>query len=184
MSKPGTNCSRMRIEGQMTTPLPERPSKPASEIIASAGSFEATTSWLTVSQEMIDRFAEATQDFQFIHVDPERAKAETPFGGTIAHGMLTLSLLSRLAIEVLPRPEETAMGINYGFDKVRFLVPVRSGARIRGIFRLVESSMRKEHELLSKFNVTVEIENVDKPALVAEWYTMAVLKPGNGANGV
>lgn len=166
----------------MPTDPASRPAKPAADIIASAGKFEAISSWIEISQQIIDLFAEATDDHQFIHVDPDRAAAETPFGGTIAHGMLSLSLLSKMAYEVLPRPQEAVMGINYGFDKVRFLAPVRCGSRIRGVFRLSECQRRKEHELLSKYNVTLEIENEDKPALVAEWYTMAVLQSDDGAS--
>ncbi len=100
------------------------------------------SSWRTVSQEMIDKFADATDDHQFIHVDPARAAAETPFGGTIAHGFLSLSLLSTLAYETIPPVRESGIGVNYGFDRVRFAAPVKSGARIRGRFRLVELTVR------------------------------------------
>jgi acyl dehydratase len=96
-----------------------------------------TSNWLTVDQSMIDTFADATRDHQFIHVDPVRAAAETPFGGTIAHGFLTLSLLSTLAFDIMPGVHGTRMGVNYGFEKVRFMSPVKSGARVRGKFRLV-----------------------------------------------
>lgn len=148
---------------------------PAAEIIARAGSFEAVSSWVHVTQDMIDRFAEATGDHQFIHVDPVRAAAQTPFGGTIAHGFLTLSLLSAMAYEVLPAPAEAAMGINYGFDRIRFLAPVPAGARVRARFQLVECGERKPGELLSRYNVTVEIEGSDAPALAADWLGLAVL---------
>ncbi len=148
---------------------------PAAEIKALAGTFSAQSSWHLVTQEMIDHFAEATSDHQFIHVDPVRAKAETPFGGTIAHGFLTLSLLSAMAYEVLPAPTEAVMGINYGFDKIRFLTPVPAGARVRGSFRLVECGERKPGELLSRYEVAVEIEGVDSPALVADWLGLAIL---------
>ena len=133
------------------------------------------TDWREVTQEMIDTFARATDDHQFIHVDPVRAKAETPFGGTIAHGFLTLSLLSGLAYEVLPTPAEAVMGINYGFDKIRFLAPVPAGSRIRAQFRLVECEERKPGELLSRYGVAVEIEGVDTPALMADWLGLAIL---------
>ena len=125
--------------------------------------------WREVTQEMINQFADATDDHQFIHVDPERAAKETPFGGTIAHGFLTLSLLSTLAYEALPMLEGATMGINYGFDKLRFMSPVRSGKRVRGRFVLAEAKLRKPNELQSRTNVTVEIEGEDKPALVADW---------------
>jgi acyl dehydratase len=131
--------------------------------------------WREVSQEHIDRFAEVTDDRQFIHVDPARAKAETPFGGTIAHGFLTLSLLSALGAEVIPRLEGRRMGINYGFDRVRFLSPVRAGARVRGRFRLMDVAMQGGREVMIRYAVTVEIEGEPKPALAAEWLTLAVL---------
>lgn len=153
---------------------------PAVEITGLAGTFEGHSPWMEITQEMIDKFADVVFDHQFIHVDPERASAETPFGGTIAHGFLTLSLLSAMAYETLPRANEAVMGINYGFDKIRFLAPVPAGSRIRGLFRLSECEMRRENELLSKYNVTVEIEGSDTPALVAEWYGMAVLSNGGG----
>ena len=131
--------------------------------------------WVEVSQDQIDRFADATGDHQFIHVDPARAVAETPFGGTIAHGFLTLSLLSKLAGEALPQIEGRVMGINYGFERVRFLSPVRSGSRVRGRFVLQSAGPRGEREILMRFAVTVEIENEDKPALAAEWLTLSVM---------
>ena len=98
--------------------------------------------WITVDQTMIDRFAEATDDHQFIHTDPARAAAETPFGGTIAHGFLSLSLLSAMNFDCLPRVIEQTMGINYGFDKVRFMTPVKSGAKVRGRFTMAEARFR------------------------------------------
>jgi acyl dehydratase len=140
------------------------------------GGEERLSDWLTVDQPMIDLFAEATIDHQFIHVDPVRAKAEAPFGGTIAHGFLTLSLLSRLAFDALPGVEHTRMGINYGFDKVRFLNPVKSGARVRGRFKLVDLTERAV-SLQSAWDATIEIEGAVKPALTAHWITLAVLSP-------
>jgi acyl dehydratase len=131
------------------------------------------SSWQAVDQGMIDRFADATGDHQFIHVDPQRA-AETPFGGTIAHGFLTLSLLSALGQEALPAIRDRIMGINYGFDRVRFLSPVRSGVRVRGRFILTEIVERSATEAALHYRVTVEIEGADKPALAAEWITLAV----------
>ena len=135
--------------------------------------------WLTVGQPMIDTFADATLDHQFIHVDPVRAAAETPFGGTIAHGFLTLSLLSRLAFDALPGVRHTRMGINYGFERVRFLQPVKAGARVRGRFRLVGLTERAV-SLQSAWDASVEIENAVKPALTAHWITLAVLDPPDG----
>lgn len=149
---------------------------PIKEIMARAGNFETTSQWVEVSQAMINQFADATHDHQFIHVDEARAKAETPYGGTIAHGFLTLSLLSKFAIDAMPKATETVRSINYGFDKIRFLTPVRSGSRIRGNFQLAECTERKPGEFLSRYNVSVEIEGEEKPALIAEWLGMAVTK--------
>ncbi len=135
--------------------------------------------WLLVDQPTIDTFAQATRDHQFIHVDPVRAAAETPFGGTIAHGFLTLSLLSPLAFDALPGIEGTRMGVNYGFDAVRFVSPVRSGARVRGRFRLVGLHERAA-SVQSTWEASVEIEGAAKPALTARWLTLAMLEPSAG----
>ena len=132
------------------------------------------SAWHTVDQAMIDSFAATTGDHQFIHVDPVRA-AETPFGGTVAHGFLTLSLLPRLAAGVLPVIEGRALSINYGFDKIRFVAPVRAGASIRAHFVLRGLEERAPHEILIRYAVTVAIEGEEKPALVAEWLTLAIL---------
>jgi acyl dehydratase len=129
--------------------------------------------WRSINQEQIDRFAKATDDHQFIHVDPGRAE-RTMFRGTIAHGFLTLSLLPSFAEEALPNLEGKKIGVNYGLDKVRFISPVRSGARIRGRFVLDEFSRRADAEIRLRHKVTVEIADGDKPALVAEWLTLAV----------
>ncbi|KXF76122.1 nodulation protein NodN [Paramesorhizobium deserti] len=134
--------------------------------------------WRVVTQEMIDKFADATDDHQFIHVDPERAAKETPFGGTIAHGFLTLSLLSTLAFEALPMIQGATMGINYGFDKVRFMAPVKSGARVRARFKLAEADIRPSGRVVNHYEVTLEIENSLKPALTATWLTIAVVETG------
>lgn len=130
---------------------------------------------MTVTQDMIDTFADATHDHQFIHIDEERARAETPFGGTIAHGFLSLSLLSKFYVEAIPPVSGTRMGINYGFEKVRFLMPVRAGSRVRGHLRLVSAVERNPGEILSTHSVTVEIEGVEKPALAAEWINMILV---------
>jgi acyl dehydratase len=135
-----------------------------------------SSSWVTVDQTMIDKFADVTRDHQFIHVDPERAKRETPFGGTIAHGYLTLSLLAGFGYEALPTVANRAMGINYGLDKVRFLSPVRAGSRLRAHFKLAEMTERSPKEVLFKYQVTVEIEGEERPALIAESLGMAVLQ--------
>ncbi|WP_201859240.1 MaoC family dehydratase [Microvirga soli] len=133
------------------------------------------SSWKTIDQDRIDRFAAVTEDLQFIHVDPERALAEAPFGGTIAHGFLTLSLLSAMGQEALPTIRDRTMGINYGLERVRFLSPVSVGARLRGRFTLSEVSMRSDTQALLRYQVTVEIDGAEKPALAAEWITLAML---------
>ncbi len=141
------------------------------------GTEMGVSDWITVDQTMIDSFAKATLDDQFIHTDPERAKAESPFGGTIAHGFLTLSLLSALNYDALPRIREQTMGINYGFDAIRFVAPVKSGARVRGRFTLAETRFRGASMLMTTSDVTVEIENEKKPALTARWTTISQFNP-------
>ncbi len=131
--------------------------------------------WREIRQGDIDSFAEVTGDHQFIHVDEARALAETAFGGTIAHGFLTLSLLSAFGLEALPPIANKRMGVNYGFERVRFLSPVRSGARVRGRFSLARLERRRANEVLLGYDVTVEIEGGAKPALAALWLTLAVL---------
>ena len=124
--------------------------------------------WITISQADIDAFADVTGDHQFIHVDPEAAKA-TPFRGTIAHGFLTLSLLSQMAAGVMLRPDGIKMAVNYGFERVRFIAPVRSGKRVRGRFTLVRMDEKNPGQYQFVHNVVVEIEGEDKPALIADW---------------
>lgn len=136
---------------------------------AMVGKEIGVSSWHLIDQPRIDSYADVIEDHQFIHVDPERAKKETAFGTTIAHGFLTMSLLSIMSYEVMPVIAGTTMGVNYGFDKLRFISPVRSGKRVRGRFVLAEAKLRKPNELQSRTNVTVEIEGEDKPALVADW---------------
>ena len=127
------------------------------------------SAWHTVDQSRIDAFADVTEDHQFIHIDPERAARETPFGATVAHGFLTLSLLSVFSYEALPKIEGATMGVDYGFDKLRFVSPVRAGSRVRGRFTLTEAKMRGPNELLSRTSVSVEIDGETKPALAADW---------------
>jgi acyl dehydratase len=138
------------------------------EIRSRIGTEVGVSSWLTVDQERIDAFADATEDQQFIHIDPDAA-AQTPFGGTIAHGFLSLSLLSRMAAEATLLPEGLKMAVNYGFDRVRFLAPVKSGKRVRGRFTLDSVEEKAPGQLLMRHKVTVEIEGEEKPALTAEW---------------
>jgi acyl dehydratase len=127
--------------------------------------------WLVVDQDRISGFADATEDRQFIHIDPDAA-SRTPFGGTIAHGFLTLSLLSRMAAEVVLVPDTTKMVVNYGLDRIRFLAPVRSGKRIRSRFRLDGVDEKAPGQILLRHDVTIEIEGEDKPALSAQWLTL------------
>ncbi len=136
---------------------------------AMVGQEIGVSSWHLIDQSRIDLYADVIEDHQFIHVDPDRAKKETAFGGTVAHGFLTMSLMSIMSYEVMPVIEGTTMGVNYGFDKLRFISPVRAGRRVRGRFTLAEARLRKDKELQSRTNVTVEIEGEDKPALVADW---------------
>ncbi|MCZ2159085.1 MaoC family dehydratase [Bartonella sp. 220] len=130
--------------------------------------------WRLVTQDMINQFACATDDHQWIHVDEERAK-KTPFGGTIAHGFLTLSLLSALAYQALPELEGATMGINYGFDKVRFMSPVKTGARVRARFVLNDAEIRPSGRVVFYYGVTVEVEQLKKPALTAQWLIVAMV---------
>lgn len=130
--------------------------------------------WIEITQERVDQFAEATNDYQFIHVDPEKA-AQTPFGGPIAHGFLSLSLLSYLNAQNAIVPENLVMGINYGSDKVRYLMPVRVGKRIRSKQKVLEVSEKNPGQWLIKNAVTVEIEGEETPALVAEILSMMVV---------
>ena len=138
------------------------------DIRARVGQPIGTSDWIEVGQDRIDAFAEATEDRQFIHVDPALA-AQTPFGGTIAHGFLSLSLLSRMAADVMQVPDTTKMAINYGLDRVRFIAPVRAGKRVRGHFTLAAADDKAPGQLLLRHSVTVEIEGEEKPALTAEW---------------
>ena len=138
------------------------------EIHSRVGSEIGGSGWLTIDQARIDAFAEATEDRQFLHTDPAAA-AQTPFGGTIAHGFLSLSLLSRMAADAMLIPASVKMAVNYGLDRVRFLAPVRSGKRVRGRFILDSVEEKAPGQVLMRHTVTVEIEDEDKPALTAVW---------------
>jgi acyl dehydratase len=148
---------------------------PAGELASLVG-HSFVSRWMIVDQERIDAFAKVTEDEQFIHVDPERAGA-TAFGGTVAHGFLTLSLLSAMAYSALPRIEGAVHGVNYGFDRVRFIHPVRSGSQVRGRFTLQAVTPRSARECQLSYEVSVEIEGAHKPALAATWLTMQVMAP-------
>lgn len=142
-------------------------------LTARVGSELGVSDWVTVDQAMIDAFAEVTGDHQWIHTDPVRA-SQTPFGGTIAHGFLTLSLASRLAQQAVAPPEGVVMGVNYGLDRVRFLAPVRSGSRLRGRFVLEAVRRRDAVSLLRTVGLTVEMEDSPGPALAATWLGLSV----------
>ena len=144
------------------------------EVQRRVGEEIGVSSWLMIDQERIDAFADATEDRQFIHIDPAAA-ARTPFGGTIAHGFLSLSLLSRMGAETMLLPDATKMAINYGLDRVLFLAPVRSGKRVRGRFTLDSVEEKGPGQMLMRHSVTVEIEGEDKPALSAVWLALIVL---------
>jgi acyl dehydratase len=144
------------------------------EITARIGTEIGTSEWVTIDQARIDAFAEVTEDRQYIHVDPEAA-AQSDFGGTVAHGFLTLSLLSRFAADVMLVPPELKMAVNYGFNNVRFLAPVPVGAKVRGIFRLTNIEEKGPGKLLMHHNVMVDIDVTEKPALTADWLGLLVL---------
>ena len=131
--------------------------------------------WLLVDQERINQFADATGDHQYIHVDSERA-AQTPFGTTIAHGFLTMSLMVLMGYEGSTKLKNSVMGINYGFDKLRFINPVKVNSKIRGRFRLISAEEKNTNQWLLKHNITVEIAGEEKPALVADWLGMTVVE--------
>ena len=143
-------------------------------IRARIGEEVGVSAWLAMDQERIAAFAEATEDRQFIHVDPDAA-ARTPFGGTIAHGFLSLSMLSRMAAEAMLVPDTMKMAVNYGLDRVRFITPVRAGKRIRGRFTLDSVEEKAPGQILMRHTVTVEIEGEDKPALTAQWLGLLIV---------
>ncbi len=138
-----------------------------SNLAGKIGEVIGTSEWLLIDQDRINAFADVTDDHQFIHINPDLAKM-TPFGGTIAHGFLTLSMLSKLMATAGPLPQ-TKMSINYGFNKIRFLTPVRSGSRIRAHFKMLELEEKRPGQWQQTVEATVEIEGSDKPAFVAEW---------------
>ncbi|MFT5798955.1 MAG: acyl dehydratase [Candidatus Azotimanducaceae bacterium] len=138
-----------------------------------------TSSWQTVTQEAVNEFANCTGDRQWIHIDVERAKKESPFGGPVAHGYLTLSLLSAMAMEIGVAPKGTAAALNYGLDKVRFLSPVLVGSKVRLHTKLVGFDRKDNGQYLMKTENSMEIEGADKPALLAE--SLAILVPGPDA---
>jgi acyl dehydratase len=146
---------------------------PKDEMVNAVGTKFEPSAWIEISQERINDFADCTEDHQFIHIDEEKA-AQTPFGGTIAHGFLTLSLLAKLVEGSGVVPENTVMGINYGFDKVRFLAPVRAGKRVRANVEVTGVDRKDDNRFLIRQAVSVEIEGEETPALVADWLSMVV----------
>jgi acyl dehydratase len=145
------------------------------QLAAQQGQVIGRSNWMEIDQDRINRFAEVTEDYQFIHIDPARAAAQTPFGGTIAHGFLTLSLLSYLNASVFPDIEDRVMTFNYGLNKVRFLNPVKAGARIRSEVTLKSVTEKDGGRYLCEYGVTVEIEGEETPALIAEQLAMHVI---------
>ncbi|MCG9515266.1 MaoC family dehydratase [Acinetobacter pittii] len=141
------------------------------QLVELQGQALGSSQWMTIDQSMINTFADVTQDHQFIHVDEEAAR-QTPFGGTIAHGFLTLSLLSAMAAQVLPTVQGQKSGVNYGINNLRFISPVHSGKRVRGHFHLKNVSQKNKGSYQLIMEVTIEIEDEAKPALVTEWLTL------------
>ena len=146
-----------------TTPVP------VADLVAREGQEIGVTRWFHMDQDRVNQFADCTEDWYFIHTDPDKAKTETPWGGTIAHGFLTASLLSAMAYDVVPRIDGVAHGVNYGFDKLRFVSPVPVGSNVRGRFVLKKADMSKDNEITLTYNVTIEIEGQERPAVVADW---------------
>ena len=138
--------------------------------------------WFTIDQERIDKFADLTEDWQYIHVDPIAAK-NTSFNGTIAHGFLTVSLLSAMYYDAIPVIEGSELGVNYGFDKLRFLSPVKVGSKVRGHFELTDIREGRPFEISTTWRVEVEIEGFEKPALVAHWIGRQYLSKGLSQDG-
>ncbi len=150
------------MEGPVRTASPE-------QMRAAVGTEMGVSNWVTIDQPMVDAFAHLTQDTYFIHVDPERARRETPYGGTIAHGFLTLSLVANMAYEVCPYVEGSKSMVNYGFNRLRFVAPVPTGSRVRARFKLRDFDTSSPTQWQTTYDVTIEIEGAERPALVAEW---------------
>jgi acyl dehydratase len=147
-----------------------------SELQQKIGQTLGVSDWQRIDQALIDRFAELTHDRHFIHIDPARAQTEGPYGGTIAHGFLILSLLSHMAEQSLPACEGLVSAVNYGFDTVRFLAPVRSGSRVRAHFTLAAAGRRAATQVLIRYEARVEIEGEAGPALIADWLSLIFLQ--------
>lgn len=143
----------------------------AADLQAAVGTDLGTSDWIAIEQNRVNQFADVTEDHQYIHIDPEAAK-DSPFGGPIAHGFLTLSLLSKFSEQGSIAIEGVNMGVNYGFEKLRFLAPVKVGKRVRGHFKLKAADEKRPGQFLLTYEVTVEIEGEEKPALIADWLGM------------
>ena len=150
------------------------PLVPVAQLQDYVGKELGRSEWLTIDQQRVDRFADCTGDHQFIHVDPEKA-AQTPFGGTIAHGFLSLSLLPMLSGDLLVVPEGTRMGVNYGLDSLRFIQPVRVGSRVRLGLTLIDAHEKNPGQWLLKARAVMEIEGSEKPAYIAETLALCIL---------
>jgi len=146
-----------------------KPAMERDDYIRMVGSEVGVSNWHLVDQKRIDAFADITEDHQYIHVDPERAARETPYGTTVAHGFLTVSMLSVFSYEALPKIAGAKRGVNYGFDRLRFISPVKAGSQLRGRFTLISAKMRGADVLETHTSVAVEIQGAVKPALVADW---------------
>ncbi len=155
-----------------------RPEISLGELEAKLGEEIGVSDWLVVDQDLIDDFARVTRDHQFIHVDPARAASEGPYAGTVAHGLLTLSLLPTLSESALPKIAGIRSSVNYGFDRVRFLAPVPSGARVRARFRLKTINLRAPGAVLTTWEVQVEIEGAERPAIVTDWLGLRYMEAG------
>ncbi|MED5533710.1 MAG: MaoC family dehydratase [Pseudomonadota bacterium] len=154
--------------------MPRFPILPT-ELSSLVGVETGVSDWITVDQPRINAFAACTEDFQFIHIDPVEAKEKAGFDSTIAHGFLVLSLFSNFAVQAAVALERAQVSINYGFEKLRFLTPVVSGTRVRGRFVLADAVERKPDQWLLSYDVTVEIEDQSRPAIVARWITLQIL---------
>ena len=142
---------------------------------ARVGADFGVTDWMLIDQPMVNTFAKLTQDEYFIHVDPERAARETPYGGTIVHGFFTLSMLAQMGYQACPAVEGTKSGVNYGFNRLRFVSPVKTGSRVRGHFKLKSFEVDPGKRWTATWDVSVEIEGEGKPAIVAEWLNAGFL---------
>ena len=145
------------------------------ELQAQVGGEPRLSRWFKLDQERIDTFADATEDWQWIHTDPDRAVEESPFGAPIAHGFLTLSMLSAMTYDATPEVEGASMGVNYGFNRIRFTNPVKAGQKVRAKFTTREVIERSPGNWMTTTGVTVEIEGEGRPALTAEWLGLTVM---------